>query len=911
MIRQQWRGEYATIVTAYAQRPSDGLIRRAAELGEALAEARVSPQGFVAEHMACVEQLCAGRGGGDCTVLRGVTSLLLEVMKAYGRRLQDQRDTPPAAKPAHQSIQTLAGARKVQQALREGNATVRTRLEQLTAELTVAIERLQRGVTERKQTEQVLRESEDRVQLLTDALPVLISYVDAGQRYRFNNRAYEEWFGIPRAELDGRHISDVLGGQAYEAVRPYVEAALSGREVTYEKQVPCKGGGTRYVSARYVPHFSSDGQVKGFYTLVADVTERKRAEQTLEASEARYRAFTLDVLDTSTVGIFVLDNQFAVRWINQALERYFGLRRNEILGKDKRELVHRQIKNIFEDPESFAERVLATYKDNTHIQNFECHVLAGDSREERWLEHWSQPIRSGPYAGGRIEQYTDITKRKRAEQALRESEKRYHQLFESLNDAAFVADVETGRIVETNRQGELLLARPRDEIVGMHQSALHPPREDDTYKRVFASHVERGHAGDCDAEVIRKDGVIVPVTISASTLSVGGHQLILGLFRDMTERKRAEQALQESGAKYRQLFATVSDAIMVFDGETKRFVDVNEATLRLYGYSREEFLRLGHPDITAEPEESRISIEQTLAGELTRIPLRYHKKKDGTVFPVEIAASVLALGNRRLLCGVVRDISERKRAEEEARQRQAELAHISRLTLIGEMASSLSHDISQPLSTILFYARGCVRRMRSGTADLDALVDVMEKVAMQAEAAGRIVRRLREFVSKRAPHFSTVDVNGVVRRSLSLVQSEISEAGIAAHLQLAESLPPVRADRIQLEQVILNLVRNGAEALQGVEAGPRELIVTTSSSAGDTITVAVHDTGAGLSVEGAERVFDSFFSTKPNGMGMGLSISRSIIESHGGRLWAASNVGCGATFQFSLPVMKGIADEGA
>jgi C4-dicarboxylate-specific signal transduction histidine kinase len=187
----------------------------------------------------------------------------------------------------------------------------------------------------------------------------------------------------------------------------------------------------------------------------------------------------------------------------------------------------------------------------------------------------------------------------------------------------------------------------------------------------------------------------------------------------------------------------------------------------------------------------------------------------------------------------------------------------------------------------------------------------MEKVAMQADAAGHIVRRLREFVSKRAPHLSTVDINEVVRRSLSLVQSEISEGGITVCLQAAESLPPVRADRIQIEQVILNLVRNGIEALQAVEAGPRELTITTSSSAGDTITVAVHDTGAGLSAEVAERVFDSFFSTKPDGMGMGLSISRSIIEAHGGRLWAAPNVERGATFQFSLPVMKGTADEGA
>jgi len=910
MRHQEWHERYVSMLAAYAQRPSDDLIRRAAELGDALVRARVSPQDFVAAHMACVEQLCASRAGGDGTALRGATSLLLEVMKAYGRRLQEPRGTPrPLAEQTDRLNETLADAEQAQQAVPGGNSELRRRLEQRTAELAVANERLQQEIAERKQTEQVLRESEARYRRLfaTVSDPIVV-FDGVTKQFVGVNDAAVRLYGYSREELLRLGLLDISAQP--EESRIAAEEALAGERTRVPLRYHKKKDGTVFPVeiAASVLALANRRLLCG---VVRDITERKRAEETLQESEARYRSFTLDVLDTSMVGVFVLDNQFRVRWVNQALERYFGLRRSEVLGKDKRELVRQRIKNIFEDSETFAERVLATYKDNTYIQNFECHVLAGDSREERWLEHWSQPIRSGLYAGGRIEHYTDITERKRAEEALRESEKRYRQLFESLNDAALLADIETGRVVETNRQGELLLARPRDEIVGMHHSDLHLPEQADKYRRLFANHIEKVHVTDCDAEVIRKDGAVVPVTISASTLSVGGRRLILGLFRDISERKRTEEALRESEARYRQLFATVSDAIMVFDGETKQFVDVNEATVRLYGYSKEEFLRLRLLDITAQPEESRIAAEEALAGELTRVPLRYHKKKDGTVFPVEIAASVLASGNRRLLCGVVRDITERKRAEQEARQRQADLAHVSRLTLMGEMASSLSHDISQPLCTILFYARGCVRRIRSGTADPTALLDVMEKVAAQAEAAGRIVRRLREFVSKRAPHLSTVDINELIRQSLSLVQSEISEGGITLRLRAAEPLPPVRADRVQIEQVILNLVRNGIEALQAVEAGQRELTIATSSSAGGTITVAVHDTGAGLSAEVAERVFDSFFSTKPDGMGMGLSISRSIIEAHGGRLWVVPNAERGATFQFRLPVMRKTADEEA
>jgi C4-dicarboxylate-specific signal transduction histidine kinase len=288
-----------------------------------------------------------------------------------------------------------------------------------------------------------------------------------------------------------------------------------------------------------------------------------------------------------------------------------------------------------------------------------------------------------------------------------------------------------------------------------------------------------------------------------------------------------------------------------------------------------------------------------------------HRTKTGEIRDVLVISRGVSIGGRDFALAIWRDMTEAKRAEEEARRREAELAHVSRLSLVGEMASGLSHELNQPLSTILFYARGCIRRIQSGTLAPAALLDVLEKVAVQADAAGRIVRRLREFVSKRAPHLSTVDVNETIRRALSFAEAETTRSGARVRLQLAEALPAVRADRIQLEQVIVNLVRNGVEAMQAVELGQRELAIETARSADNTITVGVHDTGVGLSAEIAERVFDSFFSTKPDGMGMGLSISRSIIEAHGGRLWVTPDSERGTTFRFSLPVMRGAADEDA
>jgi len=194
------------------------------------------------------------------------------------------------------------------------------------------------------------------------------------------------------------------------------------------------------------------------------VSELKQANEKLHKSEQRYRSLTDDILDSSKVGIFILDDSFKVVWLNQALERYFGLRRKDVIGKDKRQLILKQIKDIFEEPETFVEKVFATYDNNTYIENFECHVLADGQRENRWLEHWSQPIRSGLFAGGRIEHYTDITERKKAEEALHESEQKYRTLVESAGESIATIN-EDGVFLFINRTGaERFGGKPKDYI---------------------------------------------------------------------------------------------------------------------------------------------------------------------------------------------------------------------------------------------------------------------------------------------------------------------------------------------------------------------------------------------------------------------------------------------------------------
>jgi C4-dicarboxylate-specific signal transduction histidine kinase len=246
------------------------------------------------------------------------------------------------------------------------------------------------------------------------------------------------------------------------------------------------------------------------------------------------------------------------------------------------------------------------------------------------------------------------------------------------------------------------------------------------------------------------------------------------------------------------------------------------------------------------------------------------------------------------------DITERKIAEEEARARQAELAHVLRVSTMGEMAAGLAHEINQPLSAIVSYARGCARRLKSGMAAAASLLEPIEQIAAQAMRADEIVQRLLLFVRKQKPVHEPAHVDALVREVVQLVAGEARKRRVNVTLHLAADLPPVRVDRIQIEQVLLNLVRNGMEAMQS-SADDRLLVIETRAADDGFVEVDVRDCGEGLDPEVAERVFEPFFTTKRAGLGMGLAITRSIVRAHGGRISVIRNPDRGVTFRVSLP----------
>ncbi len=288
-------------------------------------------------------------------------------------------------------------------------------------------------------------------------------------------------------------------------------------------------------------------------------------------------------------------------------------------------------------------------------------------------------------------------------------------------------------------------------------------------------------------------------------------------------------------------------------------------------------------------------------------------RKDGSVFPVEVRLhlSMDNAGRPIGLWALVRDITERKRAEAQARQHLAELTRAWHANTVGEMASALAHELNQPLCAILNYSNGCLRLSRKEQFSIDTLQISIEQIATQAQRAADIVKRIRGLIAKREPQRTELDLESLVKDATHMLQSEASRHHVTIATKLACDLPTMKGDGVEIEQVLLNLMRNGIEAMSDVDMAHRILTIVGAPSDGRYVEVAVTDMGRGVAPELAEKIFDSFFTTKDQGLGIGLSLSRRIVESHGGRLWVESDGCSGATFRFTLPVEGAAHGQGS
>jgi len=260
----------------------------------------------------------------------------------------------------------------------------------------------------------------------------------------------------------------------------------------------------------------------------------------------------------------------------------------------------------------------------------------------------------------------------------------------------------------------------------------------------------------------------------------------------------------------------------------------------------------------------------------------------------------MTIDERKMFTGFIRDISEKKRAEEALRMLEAELTRMTRVMTMGQLTASIAHEVSQPLSGIITNASTCLRMLNNDPPNVDGARETVQRTIRDGNRAADVITRLRMLFSKKQINIESVDLNEAVREVLALLLGELQKNGVLLRHQFSENLPRVMGDRVQLQQVILNLLRNASDAMTIVDDRPRRLLIRTDAD-GDLVRVSVQDSGVGFDPEMTHRLFQSFFTTKQEGMGIGLSVSRSIVEAHHGELWATRNDGPGATFAFSIP----------
>ena len=466
-----------------------------------------------------------------------------------------------------------------------------------------------------------------------------------------------------------------------------------------------------------------------------------------------------------------------------------------------------------------------------------------------------------------------------------------------------------GRILEANDEFLRMVGYDREDLAAgrLHRTTLTPPEWRDRDARTVAELKRIGTAQPFEKEYVRKDGSRVPVLIGGAMFEEGTSQGV-GFVLDLTERKRAVEALRQSEERFRTLVQFSFDVYWETDAQ-HRFIHQEFAeSLADAPASGSEIGKTRWDVPYLEPdEEGWRKHRETLDAHL---PFRDFElarpAPDGSKRYVSVSGLPVfdETGRFTGYRGVGRHITERRRAEEALRAMQAELAHANRVTTMGELSASIAHEVNQPIAATVTNAQAALRWLRAQPPDLDEVRASLSRIVEDGSRAGNVISGIRALINKVPPRKDRFDLNDAILEMIALTRSEMLKHGIVLRTELAPGLPGVDGDRTQLQQVTLNLILNAIEAMGGSDAGARELWISTEREAAAGVLVTVRDSGPGLNPTDIEHVFKAFYTTKPKGMGMGLAICRSMVEAHGGRMWASANEPGGAVFQFTLPLER-------
>jgi PAS domain S-box-containing protein len=654
----------------------------------------------------------------------------------------------------------------------------------------------------RRRAEEALRESQQRWRSLTEALPQLVWGARPDGWCDYFSTQWTNYTGVEESELLGWRWMDALHPDDREPTRQFWTESVAGRRpYDVEYRIRRSDGTYGWFKTRGTPIRNSDGAIVKWFGTCTDITDRKRAEQVLKDQELELRQ-ARDLLET------------------KVMERTKELRRSEAYLEEAQRL--------------------------SRTGSFGWNVLGGDI-------YWSE---------------------------------------------------ETFRIFEYGRE-----TRPGLELV---LERTHP--EDRVRVQQLVDRASQNTEDfDIQHRLLMPDGSVKDVHVVGHLLEAGqsGKTELVGAITDITERKRAETALRQTEAYLEEAQRLSHTGSWAWNIARRENVHWSQEQYRLFGLDpksdsssfEKAFQRIHPEDQATFNEVVERAIRERSDFEVdyrTVLPDSSTKYLHSVGHPVFSASGELVE-----FVGTGIDITERRQAEKERerlRQVQADLAHISRATTIGELTASLAHEINQPITAAATDAKTCLRWLAHEQPDIAEAREAAARMVNAVTRAADIISRLRQLFKKGAPQANLVDVSEVIQEMVVLLRNEASRHSVSILTELSEDLPRFMTDRVQLQQVLMNLMLNGIEAMQDTEAERRLTIRSLMPEQGQLL-ISVSDTGTGIPQEQADQIFKAFFSTKAQGTGMGLSISRSIVESHGGRLWATANSGRGATFSFTLPTV--------
>ena len=769
---------------------------------------------------------------------------------------------------------------------------------------------LDRRVAER--TRELAETNEElRLQVgLLQRIPVAAWTLRADGTPDFVNQVWLEYTGQtpafvrshPEAWMTAVHPED-----REAASRSFWDGVRSGQGFAMEARfLRAQDGTYRWHLNRAVILRDAEGQVLKFVGTSTDIDDRKRAEDELKRSVARYRV----VVETASDAVVSINESGAIILANLATKRMFGYNPEGLVGKPLTVLMPGAMRKFHE---TGLKQYLETGARHLNWKGTELTALRANGEE------FPVEVSFGEMTADQQKVFTgfirDISEKKRSEEAILASERNLSLIINTLPVLAWSA-LPDGTVEFFNQRWLDYTGLSPEQAQGWGWAeAVH---HDDLGRitNYWQSMITTGGSGEIEARLRRFDGDYRWFLFRADPMRDESGAILkwYGTNTDIDDRRRAEEALRVRELNLLQITETIPE--MLWSASPDGAIDYCNGRLLDYtGLSPKQvmsggWMNLLHPDdVDPTVEVWKSSVK---SGAPYRVEVRTFHAADHTYRWCVTRALPLLDQEGRIVKwhGTVVDMHDWKQAQEELRNTQAELARMMRVMTIGQLAASIAHEVSQPLSGIITNASTCLRMLNSQPPNVDGARETAQRTIRDGNRATDVITRLRTLFSKKQINIERVDLNEAAREVIALLLGELQKNHVIVQNQFDERLPPIEGDRVQLQQVILNLLRNASDAMVTVHDRPRRLLIRTDAD-GSHVIVFVQDSGVGFDPESTDRLFESFFTTKQEGMGIGLSLSRSIVEAHRGRLWATRNDGPGSTFAFSIPCKSGPQTESA